>query len=314
MVAGQYSTTFTFRGLTFGSTSAIFTAPGYKADTMVVTVDSGQLTFGSVPTTLGPNQTAQMYVTLPFTNDSGITVNLASSAPGVLSVPATATIPARATYGYFNVTGVATGTATVTATAPGKAKSGTSASIPIGTPKLQIFLGANTSAGQRSTLTVYAEDSLGAARNVSTPLTITLASTAPTHTVFDSASITIPVGAYYVSTGIMFDTTGSYRITAAAPGYPTASASSATTGALVRMASGNVFSPNAVIVKIGEYVTWRNNDLVGHSTTEDSATPVWNSGVLAPGGSYQVSFSKVGPVTYHCTVHNGMTGTILVNP
>jgi len=58
-----------------------------------------------------------MYVTLPFTNDSAVTVTL-SSNPAVLSVPASVVIPARTSYVYFNVTGVAAGSAAVTGTAP----------------------------------------------------------------------------------------------------------------------------------------------------------------------------------------------------
>jgi plastocyanin len=310
---GQYTTVFNFRGLTFGSASAIFTASGYKADTMVVTVDSGQFLFGSVPTTVGPNQTAQMYVTLPFTNDSAMIVNLTSSPAGVLAVPATVTIPARATYVYFNVTGVAAGTATVTATAPGKAKAGTSSAIPVGTPKLHLFFTANTNVGQKYTLTVHAEDSLGVARNVAAPLTVTLTSSNPTTTTFDSTSITIPANSYYVTTGITFTQAGGYTITGAAPGYASANTPSTATGALVQMQPANAFAPLSVTVSAGQTVTWQNVGTVPHTTTSD--TPAWDI-TLNPGQTYTRTFSTAtgSPFTYHCTIHPTMTGTVVVTP
>ena len=314
IAAGQSSTTFNFRALTLGSVSAIVAAAGYKADTMVVSVDTGQLAFGSVPTTIGPGQTAQMYVYLPFTNDSAITVTLASSDPGVLTVPSSAVIPARNGSVYFSVTGVANGTATITATATGKARSGTSPGIPVGTPKLQLFFAANTNVGQKYTLTVYAQDSLGVARNVAAPLTVTLASSDPTRTTFDSSSITIPTGSYYASTGITFTQAGSYTITGTAPGHASATAPSNATGALVQMQAGTVFAPVSVTIRAGEYVTWRNSDAIGHTTTEDSATPLWNSGTLGPGGSFQRYFPATGTYTYHCGIHAGMNGTVVVNP
>jgi plastocyanin len=315
IAVGQYYTTFAFRGLKAGSVSAIFTASGYKADTTVMTVDTGQFSFGSVPTTLGPNQSAQMYVTLPFVNDAAVDVTLSTSPAGVLGVPASATIPARAQGVYFNVTGLASGTASVTATAPGMALPGTSATITVGQPKLQLSLSSNSNVGQKTTLTVYAEDSLGNFRNVTTPLLVTLVSSDPANTVFDSATVTIPTGSYYVSTGITFNQAGGYTITGTASGYAAGNVSSTASGALVQIQAGTpgVFVPATVTINAGQYVTWRNVDAISHTTTDDSAT-IWNSGSLPPGNTYQHYFATQGTFNYHCTIHPGMTGTVIVNP
>jgi plastocyanin len=312
--AAQYYTTFAFRGLKSGSVSAIFAAPGYKADTMVITVDTAQLSFGSVPTTVGPNQSAQMYVAVPFTNDSAVIVSLSTSPPGVLGVPSSVTIPARAGSVYFNVTGLAAGTAHVSATAP-IATSGTSSDIVVGQPKLQLSLPSNAVVAQKTTLTVYAEDSLGVFRNVASPLTVTLVSSDPTNTVFDSATIRIAAGNYYAQTGITFNQPGSYTITGTASGYVTGNVSSTASGALVQIQTGapGSFAPQSVTISAGQYVTWRNVATIGHTSTEDTG-PLWDTGAMSPGASYQRYFGTAGTFTYHCTIHPAMTGTVVVNP
>jgi plastocyanin len=65
-----------------------------------------------------------------------------------------------------------------------------------------------------------------------------------------------------------------------------------------------------IIVKSGTVVTWQNKDDTQHTTTSD--TPgIWDSGIMAPGKSYSVTFNSTGTFTYHCNVHP-MTGTIEV--
>jgi hypothetical protein len=226
--AFQGQTNFSFRGLKAGSVDAIFTAPGYKADTTVISVDTGQVQFGSEPQTLGPNQSSQMYAQLTFTNDSDVVITLNTSPAGILSVPATITVPARGGYVYFNVSGVATGTATISGSTA-IARKGASLPIPVATPKLELVLGANAIVGQRYTLTVYADDSLGNRRTVTTPLTVTLSSSDPTNTVFDSPTITIPAGSNYANTGVTFNQAGLYTITGDAQGYRTGQAQSTVT-------------------------------------------------------------------------------------
>jgi len=186
--------------------------------------------------------------------------------------------------------------------------------VRISTPRFVVSLTSTTSAGQKTTVTVYSQDSVGTYRNPVAPLTVTLVSSVPGHTTFDSATIRIPTNVYYVSTGVVFDTAGSYTLTANAPGYTSGNASTVTTGALVRMVATTTFSPGAVTVQSGQYVTWRNDDAISHTTTADGGSPAWNSGTLVPGGSFLRQFSTAGTFTYHCAIHPGMTGTVLVNP
>ncbi len=70
------------------------------------------------------------------------------------------------------------------------------------------------------------------------------------------------------------------------------------------------FSPATLTVKVGEKVTWTNQDSVGHSATADDNS--FDTGVIAQGKSGSNTFTKAGTYTYHCSVHPMMKGTIIV--
>lgn len=70
------------------------------------------------------------------------------------------------------------------------------------------------------------------------------------------------------------------------------------------------FSPSTLTVKVGDKVTWTNQDSAGHSATADDGS--FDTGVLAQGQSGSATFAKAGTYTYHCSVHPGMKATIVV--
>jgi plastocyanin len=70
------------------------------------------------------------------------------------------------------------------------------------------------------------------------------------------------------------------------------------------------FSPDDINIAVGATVTWMNNDVVAHTSTSDRSG--WNSGVVAPGGQFSFSFPTAGTFSYHCTIHPGMIGTVVV--
>ncbi len=72
---------------------------------------------------------------------------------------------------------------------------------------------------------------------------------------------------------------------------------------------------NSVTVVVGDLVIWTNLDSMGHTVTEDGVSPTFDSGIIANGQTYSLSFgyNAVGNIyTYHCTPHPSMTGTIIV--
>lgn len=310
VAARTATTTFQVQGISKGSVDLILSAAGYRSDTTVVTVDTAKLDLQSPPNGLGPGQVGQAYVQLPggLRPIAPLTVTFTSTNQSVVTVQPSALIPTNSYYVYFDVTGVAAGQASIVATAPNTQPD--TIPIVIGSPRLTVTLSATSVVGSKAFITVYTRDSLNVARPVSAPLTVTVTSSDPAHTVFDSATITIPTGSSSVQTAAVFDTAASYTITAAATGYLPGNAVTAAGGAIVRM-SGQLFVPPTVTIGRNQYVTWRNDDPINHTTTSDS--PGWDVS-LAPAQVYQRFFNTAGSYAYHCLIHPGMTGTVVVNP
>jgi len=94
----------------------------------------------------------------------------------------------------------------------------------------------------------------------------------------------------------------------------------------------NSFNPNPVSVKAGTKVAWRNQDGILHRIVQDKAqtgggdsgdpygTPGnsgssdgWDAGDTMPGAtSSALTMNTAGTVRYHCAIHPGMTGSIVV--
>lgn len=70
------------------------------------------------------------------------------------------------------------------------------------------------------------------------------------------------------------------------------------------------FAPDALTVDAGTTVTWTNTDSVAHTSTSDA--PGWDSGIVSPGGHFTRSFQAAGTFQYHCAIHPGMVGTVIV--
>lgn len=70
------------------------------------------------------------------------------------------------------------------------------------------------------------------------------------------------------------------------------------------------FSPSELSVKVGDTVSWVNEDLAGHSATSDGVT--FDTGVFEQNDTKTVTFDKAGTYTYHCTAHPNMKGKIVV--
>lgn len=73
------------------------------------------------------------------------------------------------------------------------------------------------------------------------------------------------------------------------------------------------FVPARVVVKPGTTVTWKFEGPAPHTSTSDAgASKAWDSGQQSAGGSYSVTFDAAGSYTYHCAVHPGMKGAVVV--
>ena len=72
----------------------------------------------------------------------------------------------------------------------------------------------------------------------------------------------------------------------------------------------NFFDPPDGTVEPGSTITWTNNGARPHTVTADDGS--FDSGRLNPGDSYTVAFDGQGTVTYHCTIHPEMSGSVSV--
>lgn len=62
---------------------------------------------------------------------------------------------------------------------------------------------------------------------------------------------------------------------------------------------------------LGATVTWTNTGAVAHTVTADDVTS-FDSGNLDPQATFSFTADLPGTVTYHCTFHPWMTGTLTV--
>ena len=72
----------------------------------------------------------------------------------------------------------------------------------------------------------------------------------------------------------------------------------------------NFFSPSTDTVAIGGTVTWTNSGNNPHTSTAENR--LWDSGRLTAGQTFARQFPQAGSFPYDCTIHPGMTGTIVV--
>ena len=101
-------------------------------------------------------------------------------------------------------------------------------------------------------------------------------------------------------------------------GGTTTTAASATTTTIggsgstpVQVAMKNTsFDPATVTIKVGDTVTWTNQDSARHDVIADNGE--FESGLFGKDGTFSFTFTKTGTYPYHCSVHSGMTGTVVV--
>ena len=89
----------------------------------------------------------------------------------------------------------------------------------------------------------------------------------------------------------------------------TSGGTAAPSGKTVTVDMKNIqFSPKDVTVKVGTTVKWVNQDSVPHDV---KGGPL-SSSTFGQGGTYTYKATKPGKISYVCTIHPGMTGTLNV--
>ena len=64
-------------------------------------------------------------------------------------------------------------------------------------------------------------------------------------------------------------------------------------------------------MRVGQVVNWHNLDSIDHTATLEG---MFDSGKIPAFSAHvnAVTMSRAGTFTYHCTIHTGMVGTIIV--
>lgn len=77
---------------------------------------------------------------------------------------------------------------------------------------------------------------------------------------------------------------------------------------------GMKFHPDVLQAKLGDTVIWKNNDIVPHTVTAqtDKSHPVFDSGMIKPGGEYKLKLKTAGDFTYKCRFHPVMTAHLKI--
>ena len=91
---------------------------------------------------------------------------------------------------------------------------------------------------------------------------------------------------------------------------PAASSSSSSGGVAIKM-QNIAFDPKAVTVKVGQKITWTNDDSTDHNVTANSGAD-FKSDNFGKGGTFSFTPTKAGTIKYVCTIHPGMDATLTV--
>jgi plastocyanin len=107
---------------------------------------------------------------------------------------------------------------------------------------------------------------------------------------------------------------GSSKTSTTSSGAPasTSGGGGSTAGGGVEIKMQNIqFNPGSATVKVGQKVTWVNEDSVAHNVTSSSGETI-KSANFGQGQSFSFTPTKAGTIKYSCTIHPGMNGTLVV--
>jgi plastocyanin len=95
------------------------------------------------------------------------------------------------------------------------------------------------------------------------------------------------------------------------PSAPGDTSAAARTGATVKASMKSIaFQPSRIEITAGTTVAWTNNDAVQHTVTAIDRS--FDSGNIAPGATWQYTFTKPGTYEFFCVVHPFMKGVVIV--
>lgn len=121
-----------------------------------------------------------------------------------------------------------------------------------------------------------------------------------------ATSLLFAAAAYFLAPGPV---TAS-PVTTAARGKTLSPKATTPSGPVAVHISNFTFGPKEVTVKVGQTVTWTNDDDIPHTVV--AVDKSFRSKVLDTGQSFSFTFTKPGQVAYFCSLHPMMTGKVTV--
>jgi plastocyanin len=87
------------------------------------------------------------------------------------------------------------------------------------------------------------------------------------------------------------------------------------TVSIVGNSGRNSYNPNPIEIKVGDTVTWINNDSSPHTVTSSSndGSITFDSDVLRRGEMFSFTFDKEGQYPYLCTLHPSMVVRVVAS-
>ena len=92
-------------------------------------------------------------------------------------------------------------------------------------------------------------------------------------------------------------------------GGATTAAGAGAGGAQVSLESFQV-KPETTTIKLGQSVTFTNKDSADHQMVGDNGE--FDTGMMGKDATYTFTPAAAGTITYHCSIHPSMKGTITV--
>jgi plastocyanin len=84
--------------------------------------------------------------------------------------------------------------------------------------------------------------------------------------------------------------------------------------------AGFAFAPATIPAKLGDSITWSNDDVTSHTSSSDgyndgqgtNGVDLWHSWNIASHSTFTFLFAVAGSFPYHCSIHASMHGTVQV--
>jgi len=102
---------------------------------------------------------------------------------------------------------------------------------------------------------------------------------------------------------------GGYGIPSDATATSAASGGGATAADTV-VAKDIAYNPTSITVKVGDTITFKNEDSFAHTFTANNGE--FDSNSVDGGGSFTFKPTEAGTIAFHCKIHSNMKGTITV--